>query len=185
LRSVAWTLSNLCRNEYSPLSIYTIRHQLLPALAHLLNSNDKEIVASACMALSHLIDYDNYSPAIEKAIKDPEERLRAIVDAGVVNRLVALLVSNEEDVFNQSLMIIEAIMSWLDTPVLAEAFASSTSGFIFLLSSNNPDLVKTAKSLVLGFVAESGFEARDEVIKQGILKPLVSLIKPDTSVSQY
>jgi importin subunit alpha-2 len=136
------------------------------------------------MALSHLIDYDNYSPAIEKAIKDPEERLRAIVDAGVVNRLVALLVSNEEDVFNQSLMIIEAIMSWLDTPVLAEAFASSTSGFIFLLSSNNPDLVKTAL-LVLGFVAESGFEARDEVIKQGILKPLVSLIKPDTSVSQY
>jgi importin subunit alpha-2 len=81
-------------------------------------------------------------------------------------------------------MIIEAIMSWLDTPVLAEAFASSTSGFIFLLSSNNPDLVKTAL-LVLGFVAESGFEARDEVIKQGILKPLVSLIKPDTSVSQY
>ncbi|XP_046649137.1 importin subunit alpha-5-like [Daphnia pulicaria] len=182
LRSVAWTLSNLCRNEYSPLSIYTIRHQLLPALAHLLNSNDKEIVASACMALSHLIDYDNYSPAIKKAIKNPEERLRAIIDAGVVNRLVALLVSNEEDVFNQSLLIIKDITTWLDPEDgQAEAFASSTSGFIFLLSSNNPDVVETAV-WVLGVVAESNAEARDEVIKQGIIKPLVSLIKPDTSV---
>ncbi len=179
MRSVAWTLSDLCRNEGGLFSIYTFRQNLLPALAHLLNSNDKEIVTSACMALSTLIDYPKHS----RAINDPEERLRAIVDAGVVNRLVALWISNEEGVFNQSLLIIKAITS-LDTPVQAEAFASSTSGFIFLLSSNNPDLVETAVR-VLGIVAESGFEARDEVIKQGILKPLVSLIKPDTSVSQY
>jgi importin subunit alpha-2 len=35
----------------------------------------------------------------------------------------------------------------------------------------------------LGNIAGDGPELRDHVIEQGIIKPLLTLIKPDTSVS--
>ncbi|XP_046448876.1 importin subunit alpha-5-like isoform X2 [Daphnia pulex] len=171
LRSVAWTLSNLCRNEGSPLSIYTVR-QLLPALAHLLNTNDKDILAAASMALSNLTCV---LCCCYKKIQDA-------VDAGVVPWLVALMGHHEEAVITQSLRIINNIfVMYHGNSGLTKAFLSSSSGLIAVLGSPHSAVAEVA-FLVLGFIAYDEPELRDLVIEQGILKPLLNLIKLDTPV---
>lgn len=56
--------------------------QLLPALAHLIQHEDKDVVSDACWALSYLTDGNT-------------ERIQAVVDSGVIPRLIALLGSKE------------------------------------------------------------------------------------------
>lgn len=50
----------------------------LPALARLIHSNDEEVLTDACWALSYLSDGTN-------------DKIQAVIDAGVCPRLVELL----------------------------------------------------------------------------------------------
>ncbi|XP_020242489.1 importin subunit alpha-like [Asparagus officinalis] len=76
LRKVTWTLSNLCRGYPRP-AFEQIR-QALPALAYLIHSNDEEVLTDACWALSYLSVGTN-------------DKIQAVIDAGVCPRLVKLL----------------------------------------------------------------------------------------------
>ena len=59
--------------------------------------------------------------------------------------------------------------------------AGAVAGFIALLGSPHPVVAEQAV-WALGNIAGDGPELRDHVIEQGIIKPLLTLIKPDTSV---
>lgn len=76
LKNCTWTLSNFCRGK--PLPPLERVRPLIPALVHLLNSPDADIITDAAWGLSYLSDGE-------------DARIQAVVDSGVVTRLVQLL----------------------------------------------------------------------------------------------
>lgn len=76
-KNAVWALSNLCRGKNPPPD-FKLVSPCLPVLAYLLNNVDKEVLADACWAISYLSD-------------GPNEKIQAVIDAGVCRRLVELL----------------------------------------------------------------------------------------------
>lgn len=76
-RNAVWALSNLCRGK-NPAPAFNKVAPCLAVLAHLLNHNDADVLSDACWALSYLSD-------------GPNNKIQAVIDAGVCRRLVELL----------------------------------------------------------------------------------------------
>ncbi|KAJ0232287.1 Importin subunit alpha-5 [Hirschfeldia incana] len=75
--NVTWTLSNLCRGKPKPA--FEQVSPALPVLERLVHSNDEEVLADACWTLSFMSD-------------GGEEQIQSVIEAGVVPRLVELLI---------------------------------------------------------------------------------------------
>jgi Armadillo/beta-catenin-like repeat len=78
LRNATWTLSNFCRGKPQP--DFELVRPALPTLAQLIFSPDEEVLTDSCWALSYLSD-------------GPNEKIQAVIEAGVCRRLVELLLN--------------------------------------------------------------------------------------------
>ncbi|KAH1083772.1 hypothetical protein J1N35_023533 [Gossypium stocksii] len=72
LRNATWTLSRFCKPPFDQVKL------VLPTLARLIHSKDEVVLAKACRALSYLSDGTN-------------DKIQAVIEAGVLGRLVELL----------------------------------------------------------------------------------------------
>ncbi|KAI8000515.1 Importin subunit alpha-4 [Camellia lanceoleosa] len=76
LRNATRTLSNFCRGK--PPTPFEQVKPALPVLRQLIHLNDEEVLTNACWALSYLSD-------------GPNDKIQAVIEAGVCPRLVELL----------------------------------------------------------------------------------------------
>ncbi|KAF9620580.1 hypothetical protein IFM89_013245 [Coptis chinensis] len=81
LRNATWTLSNFCRGNPQPPFEQT--KPALPALERLIHSNDEEVLTDVGCALSYLSDGTN-------------DKIQAVIEAGVCPRLVELLLVSDQ-----------------------------------------------------------------------------------------
>merc|ERR1719482_1803631 len=96
LRNATWTLSNFCRGKPQP-EFGTVR-PALPTLAQLIYSPDEEVLTDACWALSYLSD-------------GPNEKIQAVIEAGVCRRLVELLMHPSPSVQTPALRTVGNIVT--------------------------------------------------------------------------
>jgi hypothetical protein len=76
-RNGVWTLSNLCRGKNPPPDFPKVS-SCLPVLSRFIFHEDNEVLSDACWAISYLSD-------------GPNNKIQAVIDAGVCRRLVELL----------------------------------------------------------------------------------------------
>jgi hypothetical protein len=82
----------------------------LPALEHLIHSNDEEVLTDACWALSYLSDGTN-------------DKIQAVIEAGVCHRLVELLLHPSPSVLIPALRTVGNIVTGddLQTQVISHS----------------------------------------------------------------
>ncbi|XP_046460879.1 importin subunit alpha-1b-like isoform X3 [Daphnia pulex] len=145
---------------------------ILPALAHLLHHNDETIITDACHAFIYF--------------QGSDEVIQEVVNAGVVPRLVALLQDREVAIVPcpnhcaifSILRTIGNITSGTFDQAKAVVSAGAVTPLISFLGSHR-DVAEEAL-FALSNIAGFGPELRNCVFEQGINRPLLSLIKPDS-----
>lgn len=118
MRNATWALSNLCRGKPQP--DFQVVSPALPAFAHLLFSEDDEVITDACWALSYLSDGTN-------------DKIQAVIDSGVVQRLVELLAHPSTSVKTPALRTVGNIVTGDDHQTQAVIDAGALPRLLQLL----------------------------------------------------
>nr|AHJ25927.1 importin subunit alpha-1 [Senecio scandens] len=162
LRNATWTLSNFCRGKPQPL--FDQVKPALPALAHLIHTNDEEVLTDACWALSYLSDGTN-------------DKIQAVIEAGVCPRLVELLLHPSPSVLIPALRTVGNIVTGddLQTQVIIENRALPC--LLSLLTQNYKKSIKKEACWTVSNITAGNRDQIQSVVEAGIVSPLVALLQ--------
>ncbi|XP_015121912.1 importin subunit alpha-7 isoform X1 [Diachasma alloeum] len=160
-RNAVWALSNLCRGK-TPPPVFPKVSPCLPILAHLLNHSDFDVLADACWALSYLSD-------------GPNEKIQAVIDAGVCRRLVELLMHEQNNVVSAALRAVGNIVTGDDVQTQVVLNCSALPCLLHLLSSSRESVRKEACWTVSNITAGNAQQIQ-AVIDANIFPVLIEIL---------
>ncbi|KAI3460773.1 hypothetical protein Pfo_017436 [Paulownia fortunei] len=162
LRNATWTLSNFCRGKPQPQ--FEQVKPALPALAHLIHTNDEEVLTDACWALSYLSDGTN-------------DKIQAVIEAGVCPRLIELLLHPSPSVLIPALRTVGNIVTGDDVQTQVIIDNRALPCLLNLLTQNYKKSVKKEACWTISNITAGNRDQIQAVIEAGIISPLVLLLQ--------
>ncbi|CAO2203062.1 unnamed protein product [Urochloa humidicola] len=162
LRNATWTLSNFCRGKPQPSFDQT--KPALPALARLIHSNDEEVLTDACWALSYLSDGTN-------------DKIQAVIEAGVCPRLVELLLHASPSVLIPALRTVGNIVTGDDLQTQCIIDHQALPCLLNLLTQSHKKSIKKEACWTISNITAGNKDQIQAVINGGIIAPLLQLLQ--------
>ncbi|KAL4801157.1 armadillo-type protein [Aspergillus venezuelensis] len=161
LRNATWTLSNFCRGK-TPQPDWNTIAPALPDLAKLIYMLDDEVLIDACWAISYLSD-------------GPNEKIQAVIEAGIPRRLVELLMHASTSVQTPALRSVGNIVTGDDVQTQVIINCGALPALLSLLSSTKDGIRKEACWTISNITAGNSSQIQS-VVDAGIIPPLVHLL---------
>ncbi|CAK8563753.1 unnamed protein product [Lathyrus sativus] len=162
LRNATWTLSNFCRGK--PQLPFELVRLALPILGRLVFSDDEEILADACWALSYLSD-------------DSNDKIQEIIDAGVSGRLVQLLQHPSASVLVPVVRTVGNMVTGDDMQTQVMVDYGALPCLLNLLLQPLKKCIKKEACWAVSNITAGNKEQVQAVIEVGLIPPLVSLLQ--------
>mmetsp|Transcript_17262 Transcript_17262/g.22028 ORF Transcript_17262/g.22028 Transcript_17262/m.22028 type:complete len:543 (-) Transcript_17262:290-1918(-) len=163
LRNATWTLSNFCRGKPPP--DFNIVKEALPKLAMLIYTKDVEVLTDACWALSYLSD-------------GPNEKIQGVIEAGVPQRCVELLMHSDVAVQTPALRTVGNIVTGDDLQTQVIISVGALPCLISLLSSEKKGIRKEACWTISNITAGNKDQIK-AVIDANIIPLLIKMLKEE------
>ncbi|TMW57421.1 hypothetical protein Poli38472_003346 [Pythium oligandrum] len=160
LRNATWTLSNFCRGRPQPQ--FELVQPALPTLGQLIYTNDEEVLTDACWALSYLSDGTN-------------EKIQAVIEAGVCRRIVELLMHHSPSVQTPALRTIGNIVTGDDLQTQVIINLQALPCLRALLDSPKKGIRKET-CWTLSNITAGNQNQIQRVIEEGIFPSLISFL---------
>jgi hypothetical protein len=162
LRNATWTLSNFCRGKPQPQ--FDQLRDALPALARLVHSSDEEVLTDACWALSYLSDGTN-------------DKIQAVIEAGVCRRLVELLGRPTPSVLIPALRTVGNIVTGDDYQTQIIINCRALPSLLALLTTDHKKSIKKEACWTISNITAGNKDQIQAIIESNIIPPLVYLLQ--------
>ena len=177
LRNATWTLSNFCRGKtpqptWETVSTCPCERDLstnilqiqpaLPVLAKLVYMLDDEVLIDACWAISYLSDGSN-------------DKIQAVIEAGIPRRLVELLMHASTSVQTPALRSVGNIVTGDDVQTQVIINCGALPALLSLLSSQKDGIRKEACWTISNITAGNSTQIQS-VVDANIIPPLIHLL---------
>lgn len=164
MKNAAWSLSNLCRGKNPPPDFSKVA-QALPVLSLAILNSDKDVLTDLCWAISFLSD-------------GPNDRIQAVIDAGVCRRLVELLSHPEVCVVAAALRSVGNIVTGDDKQTQLMLTCGVLPCLVNLLHSPKESIKKEACWTISNITAGNKQQIQ-AVINLDIIPVLIEILKTD------